>query len=338
MATVRVADIVNPTVYATYLMEEIVNVSAFVRSGIIRPDSRINVAASSGAKTFNLPFYKELSGNDEVLGTGSGATDSDLSIAGIETGTDVAVLFQRGKAWGSEDLAMMLNVQGSDPLQAIISYTGSWWADKEQDTLISILKGVFADNETNDSGDLVHDISTEDGNNAVDSNKISPEAIITASTKLGDAAGKIIAMCIHSTVYSRLQITNMIDFTANNIQNIGWGTYLGKTVIVDDDMPTASGTTSGTKYTSYLFARGSIARGEGLVKVPVETDRDSLGGVDILVNRRAFSLHPIGVAFTGASASISASTPTNTEVESEAFWNRVYEKKNIGLIKLVTNG
>ena len=47
-------------------------------------------------------------------------------------------------------------------------------------------------------------------------------------------------------------------------------------------------------YTTYLFARGVIVRGEGtpVSFVPVETDRNNLGSKDVLIHRRAFVMHP----------------------------------------------
>jgi hypothetical protein len=97
-----------------------------------------------------------------------------------------------------------------------------------------------------------------------------------------------------------------------------------------------AGATSGFVYTSYLFGRGAIARGNGQPPVPVETDRNSLSGEDYLVTRRHYILHPRGVAF--ANASVVGASPTNAELATATNWNRVYSKKNIRLIALKTNG
>ena len=144
-------------------------------------------------------------------------------------------MLMRGKAWGVNDLATALS--GADPMKAIGDLVAEYWARKEQATLISVLKGVFADNSDNDSGDHIKNISIADGDAAADANKISADAIIDASYLLGDSAGKLTAIAVHSTVYARLLKLNLVDTDPTNEQNIGWGVYLGKTVIVDDSCP-----------------------------------------------------------------------------------------------------
>lgn len=343
MGSTRVSDIIEPTIFVPYVEEQTVLLSRLIRSGIVVPDPQFDILATTGGLTINMPFFKDLTGADEVLSSGTGATDSSLTPGAITSGTDIAAIFQRGRAWGVEDLAAA--IAGSDPMAAIGNMVAGYWNYREQQTLLSTLKGLFADNNANDSGDLILDVSIADGDNAADANLIGANAIIDASAKLGDAgvgpggeAGGLTALCMHSIPYSKLMKLNLIDFTPEAGQNVGFGTYLGKSVIVDDNCPTTSGGTSGTIYTTYLFGRGAIARGDGKPKVPFEMDRDSLAGVDLMIHRRHFILHPRGIAFSASAASITAASPSNTEVESLGFWNRVYEKKNIRLVKLLTNG
>ncbi len=329
---VRVSDIIVPEVFIPYVNEETVNKSALVRSGIVVPDASLDELAKRGGRLIQMPFYQDLTGDDEVLGTGTGATDSDLTLGKITTSKDQAVLFTRGRAWGDEDLAKAL--AGSDPLGAIADMVANYWAWREQKLLIAILTGVFADNADNDSSDLISDIAS--AGTPGDSNKIGADAIIDAMTKLGDAANKLTAIAMHSTPYSRLQKLNVIDYEPAATANIGFGTYLGKTIIVDDDLPTDTGSTN-TEYTTYLFGPGAVGRGDGEAPVPVETDRDSLAGVNILIHRRHFLLHPRGIKFADASVANSIS-PTNAECNMACNWDRVYEKKNIRIVKLITNG
>src|SRR5699024_12734179 len=70
---------------------------------------------------------------------------------------------------------------------------------------------------------------------------------------------------------------------------------------------------NGDVFTSYIFGAGACGLGNGGAPVPTETDRDSLQGDDILINRQHFLLHPRGVKFTDAE--VVGSSPTNTELE-----------------------
>jgi len=326
MAKTQIADVIVPEVFNPYVIQRTAELSALRRSGIISTNEELNRLAQSGGRLINMPYWDDLSGDDEVL-----SDNGALTPAKITAGQDVAVLLMRGKAWSVNDLAKALS--GDDPMAAIGDLVAAYWARMEQKTLIAILTGVFA---TPSMADAVKDISIDDGVNATDANLIGAEAIIDAAYLLGDAADKLTAIAMHSAVYARLLKLNLIDTEPTNEQNIGWGTYLGKTVIVDDGCPVVDAPTSGKKYTTYLFGAGAIGLGEGAAPVPTETDRDSLAGDDVLINRRHYILHPRGVKFTDAS--VAGSSPTNAELANPVNWERVYEQKNVRLVKLVTNG
>ncbi|HEX7021399.1 MAG TPA: major capsid protein [Trueperaceae bacterium] len=329
MASTKISDIIVPEVFNPYVIERTAQMSALWRSGIVRNDPTLDALASSGGTILNMPFFQDLTGDDEVLSDSSALTPGNIKAA-----QDQARLHMRGRAWGVNDLAEALS--GDDPMRAIGDLVAEYWARRYQALLISTLTGVFADNETNDGGDLVHDISTEDGDNATDANFISAEAIIDAAQKLGDAKGNLVAISMHSVPHARLQKNDLVDDVPDSQANIGFGTYLQKTLIVDDSHPVVAGSTSGFKYTTYLFGAGAIGFGQGRAPVPTETDRDSLAGEDYLINRNHFILHPRGIKWV--EGTIAGASPTNTELESATHWDRVYERKNIRIVKLVTNG
>lgn len=348
--TTKISDIVIPEVFVPYVIERTAELSALIQSGIVIPDPQLNILAQSGGKIINMPFFTDLSGDDEVLSDAASLTPGTIG-----TKTDEAVLHMRGKAWGVNDLAKAIS--GDDPMAAVGNLVAAYWARREQALLIATLKGVFADNVANDSSDLTYTIASETGASPADNLCISASAVITAGGRLGDSAEKLTAIVMHSTPFQKLQTLNLIEWIAastagtdsvamayTKIENgvrmsngsIFFPYYLGKRVIVDDSCPKVAGSTSGYKYTTYLFGEGAIGRGEGNAPVPVETDRDSLAGEDYLINRRHFLLHPRGIAFI--SGSVAGSSPTNTELALAANWNRVYEKKNIRIVQLITNG
>ena len=333
MAITKISDILKPDRWNKYIIERTAELSSLRRSGIIQFDARVDELAKGGGTIINMPFFQDIDDDDQVL-----SDTSDLTVGSIDTSKDQACILQRAGVFGATDLSGAM--AGTDPLDAITQLVAEWWNRKEQTILINILTGVFEDNSDNDSGDLINDISTEDddGDGNLDANRISADAVIDTVFKLGDAFSKLTAIMIHSVPYSKLQKLNLIDFEPTNTQNIGFGTYLGKTLIVNDNCPTEAGTTSGTKYTTYFFGNGAIGYGEGSPKVPSEVERAALtnGGQEYLVNRRHIILHPRGIKFTNTT--VSGETPSNANLALTANWDRVYEKKNIRLAKLVTNG
>lgn len=307
----KISDVIVPEVFNPYVIERTAQLSALVRSGIIVSNPELDKLAMSGGKLINMPYWKDLTGDDEVLSDSSALTPGKIG-----SGQDIAVLLMRGKAWGVNDLAKALS--GDDPMKAIGDLVAEYWARMKQKVLLAELKGVFS--AASMSGN-VHDISALTGG----AEKISGSSFIVAKNKLGDNSEKLTAVMMHSATFTALEQQNLIAYIPNSQGVIEFPTYMGKRIIVDDGCPVDTDV-----YTTYLFGEGAIGEGNGAAPVPTETDRDSLAGEDILINRQHFLLHPRGVKFT--SSSVAGSSPTNTELATAANWNRVYENKNIRIV------
>lgn len=330
MAKTQIADVIVPSVFNPYVVQRTTELTELYLGGIVRSNPELDRLATAGGKLINMPYWDDLTGADEVL-SDSGA----LTPAKITAGQDIAALLMRGKAWSVNDLAKALS--GDDPMMRVGDLVADYWARRAQDVLINSLAGVFADNIANDSNDMVSDISIADGNNAASTNLISSEAVIDAAHTMGDANAKLTGIAVHSDVYAALKKANLITFRPVDEQNLREIAEFGNYRIIQDDRcPKVAGGTSGYVYTSYLFGDGAFGLGNGAAPVPTETDRDSLAGDDILINRRHYLLHPRGIKF--ASGSVAGSSPTNAELALAANWDRVYDRKNIRIAALKTNG
>lgn len=322
----KIADVTVPEVFLPYLRTQMLRKNALIRSGIVVPDPRYDELARKGGTTINMPYWNDLSGDDEILSDSRALTPGKIT-----SDKDVARLHMRGRAWGSNDLAAALS--GDDPMGAVVDRVANYWIAREQSLLVNTLNGVFAGTNMDEH---VLNLAIEDGANAAAENTISGNSIIDAFTILGDQAERLTAICMHSAVYANLQKQNLIEYVEHSDAKIKIPYYMGREVLVDDSMPSEDGTTSGKKYTTYLFGKGAIALGEGAAPTPLEHDRDSLAGEDILINRRHFILHPKGVRWMEADCAEDA--PSNIECANGANWKRVYEKKNVRLVKMITNG
>lgn len=309
----KISDVIVPEVFNKYVIERTAELSALYQSGIVVKDPELDALAAAGGKLINMPFWQDLSGDDEVL-----SDTASLETNKITASQDIAALLMRGKAWKVNDLSKALS--GDDPMRAIGDLVAAYWARRQQATLLSVLKGVFGAASTK-MVDNSLDISALTGNNAA----FTGETFLDASYKLGDAEEKLTAIGVHSLVYANLRKQNLIEFSLDS-ENKPIPMYMGKRVIVDDGMPV-----TGDIYTSYIFGAGAIGLGNGSAPVPTETDRDALAGDDILVNRQHFLLHPRGVKFT--SKSVAGSSPTNTELATGTNWERVYENKNVRIVQ-----
>lgn len=312
MAVTKIADVIVPEIFTPYVIEKTAEKSAILNSGIAVANPKLNELVTAGGLTMNMPFWQDLAGDDEVL-----SDQSPLTPGKIGADKDIACLLMRGKAWGANELAGAL--AGDDPMSAIADRVSDYWARREQKVLVSILKGVFASTEMKDH---LLDKSTE---------TIDGSMVLDAKQLLGDNAETLQAIMMHSAVYTALQKQNLIEYTTVQGPSgspITIPTYLTYNVVVDDGMPK-----EGDVYTTYLFSRGSIGRGEGtpVSLTSTETDRDSLAGEDYLINRRAFVVHPMGIKWIGEAEGV---TPSNEELATGTNWKRVYEPKNIGMVAI----
>ena len=117
----KISDVIVPEVFNPYVLERTTELAKFYMGGIVSNDAELNRLASSGGTLINMPFWKDLTGVDEVL-TDSGA----LTPAKITAGQDKAVLLMRGNAWSVNDLAKALS--GDDPMGAIADLVAAYWA------------------------------------------------------------------------------------------------------------------------------------------------------------------------------------------------------------------
>ena len=309
----KISDVIVPAVFNPYFIKRAMELFAFWDSGIVTNDSDLDALATSGGRLINMPYWNDLTGEDEVL-----SDDGALTPAKITAGQDIAALYMRGKAWSVNDLAKALS--GDDPMKAIGDLVAAYWARRYQALTFAQLKGVFANT---DMATNSLDISAKTGSDAL----ISGKAFIYGSQKLGDAKGSLTAIAMHSASETTLADRDLIEYVKDSSGKILYSTYMGKRLVVDDSCPYENDV-----FTSYLFAPGAIGLGNGAAPMPTETDRDSLAGDDILINCHHFVLHPRGIKFLDAS--VAGSSPTNAEAANKLNWERVYEPKAIRIVQI----
>lgn len=336
MAVTRLSDVIVPEVFNPYMMKETMTLSAIFQSGILRSDPSMAAFLAGGGQTTNVPFFNDLSDVEPNISSDNPASSSTPQKIG--TGKDIAIRHNRNQSWSSADLVAEL--AGADPMKAIGSRVSMYWVRAFQRHLIATIKGLFADNAANDSGDMRNVIATDAVGTPAAAELISAEAILDTAQTMGDAQMVLDTLAMHSVVYNRLNKLNLIDFIPDSEGKVYFPTYLGYRVVVDDGCPAIAGTNR-TNYSTYLIGRDTFCFSEHPPAVPVETERKPEqgdgAGVEELYTRRQYLMHPYGIKFT--SSSLAGQSPTNTELENAANWDRVYpERKQIRIAELVTNG
>lgn len=333
MAQTSISDVIEPETWNPYVINRTTELSELITSGIIVPDAEFDAKADSGGSTVDMPYWNDLTGDDEVL------TEAGLTPGKLTTGQDAAIVMQRGKAWQHTDLAGIL--AGSDPARAAGDLVASFWARSFQKTTLSQLKGIFA---TAGMAGLLHAIHAASGALGA-ANYLTGATFVDACQRMGDAKGMLSAVIMHSAVEASLVKADLIDYIPESEGKPAIKTFQGKRVIVDDTMPVQV-INSANVYTTYIFGRGAIAFGDGRATAAAavqggigtwgnEFYRNALLGSSGMANRKRMILHVRGVKWLGAV--MAGSSPTNAELENAANWNRVWDIKKLRVVRITHN-
>ena len=335
MATVQIADVYNPLTFARREQELQIELNAFIASGIMVSDPRLSDQATTGGNIGELPFYTPLGTQEPNYSTDDPGTSS--TPANVTSDKSIWRLASQNESWSTMDLSRELALE--DPVGAITARVGQYWATNNEKRLIQSCLGLLADNVANDSGDMLNSVATDDAGAITAAELISGDVIIDAEATAGDHQGQFTAIAMHSVVYTNLRKQQLIEFVRDADNNTLFATYGGKRVIQDDSLPAVAGTNRIT-YTSILFSDGAFTSGEGRVLVPSEMDRlpatGNGGGQDVIYSRRSDIIHPLGFSFL--SASVAGQSATQAELATATNWNRVWDRKNIGMAFIQTNG
>lgn len=324
-------------------------------------DSKIFDAAVFGdyvgrvptVKTSELIARKVFVGNNEIRGLFRGAGNTayaKVPLFGAISGTaqnydgvgDItpqktpcyefgAVVVGRANAWSERDFSA--DYYGTDYMDGVAHQVAEYWEEVNEQTLISVLDGIFAENSitvTEDKDAFItshtYDVTTE-GEGTVTATSLNA-AIQRAC---GSSKGKFRVVLLHSAVATNLenlQLMNYLTYTDGNgiTRDLAIGTWNGRSVIITDSLPTKVGGDGKTIYTSYILGEGAFFYEDIGTKVPYEMHRNPAedGGCDILYSRQRKVLHPFGFDYTKASqASLS---PTNDELADGDNWDLVYDE------------
>jgi hypothetical protein len=187
-------------------------------------------------------------------------------------------------------------------------------------------QSLIADNIANDSGDMIHDISGVDN-----AQKVTFNALADTQQTMGDAQDALAIVVMHSAVKNVLLKDQVTDKVYDANGNLLYETILNKKVIVSDSVYNNAGT-----YDTYMFKPGVFAFGLGTPDSPEEIDSapnaGNGAGIKTLWSRRHISLHPYG--FSMIAGDVSDMSADNTELAAAANWNRIKQRKQVGIAVL----
>ena len=258
------------------------------------------------------------------------------------------ICYGRANAWGEYDFSS--DITGGENFMAEAQEVKDYWDGERQKTVLSILKGIFGmTGGVNAQFVESHTYEVEGYLEADSLNRASQKA-------LGDKKQNLEVMFTHSMVSTNLEGMNLIEFMKYTdkdgiTRDLQIGTYNGKLVIVDDDMPVedVDGGDEGesyTKYTSYVFKKGFFEYQPLRVKVPSEVERDAKtkGGKNELISRIREIIVPTYISYK----TTNKISPLNSDFENGSNWeiandgatsNKKYvDPKLIPVVRIISRG
>ena len=324
---VVLTDLIQREQYAQEMLRASIRKSVFFGTNVIVPDAELSrMLLANVGSVFKFDYYKDLADNEGRI---SDDSNTDAGTDGITTGTDVAVGNYRNRSWGAKNITANLTATKGKPLEVIAGRVGAYWARQYDFNVLSIVKGLIADNVASDASDMVNDISGELAGAAV----IDVQKINDTKQTAGDAKDMFNVMICHSAVQTKLEndgITNKVYDAAGNLL---YQELSGLRLVINDNVESpAAGV-----YTSYIVGAGMFGFGEGVAEMADEVERKAStgngAGQESLWSRKVFSIHPYGFTFTNTT--VVSTSPTNAEFELAVNWTRTEDRKNIPFAAII---
>lgn len=292
-----------------------------------RPDIATMFREQTGGNYGVIPITGRIGGTPQNY---NGSTD--ITSNKLKTYTQGRIVVGRADSWIENDFSYDIT-GGVDFLAQVAQQVGEYWDTVDQNTLLSILKGIFAMTGT-ENLKFVNGHTYNISENQDQTGMFGATTLNNAmQLALGDNKAKFTLAIMHSVVATNLENLKLLDYMKYTDKDgiersLSLATLNGRTVLIDDSMPTEevpAVTETGkespayTKYTTYVLGDGAIEYTDCGAKVPYETSRDpkTNGGQDTLYGRQRKIFAPYGISWTDSSII----SPTDAQLETGSKWS-----------------
>lgn len=349
----------NPQAFGKYV-DRIPNVTKneLAKSGAVGTNQNAHdaLANQTGSLYARVPYFGRIDGSTSQNNDGG----TDITSTSTTTYEQGFVVASRMDGWTEKSFSKNITA-GVDFMDNVAAQIADYKMDVRQAMLLAILKGVFSMSTTDSTvaakaakeflDKHVYNITANAGDDAL----VGAATLNKAIQKAGGDNKNIFKLVImHSEVATNLENMKLLKYMtytdADGIEReLALATWNGRTVLVDDNMPTEDVAKAGdveayTAYTTYVLGEGAIILDDIGDAVPYEMSRDpkTNGGQDTLYVRDRYICGVDGISFEKP-ATITASA-SNTDLETGANWNIINDgtkaipHKAIAIAKIVSKG
>ncbi len=318
----------DPEVFTQMMSEADYWRTPVIASNIVQQDSSIMNLIGERGNVATIPIYKPLSAYEDGMDALNNDGETDNTPVEVMGSKQTCMLIQRMKAFKAQDFTKELT--GADPLTDIRNKIAGYYLQVWERELMNIAAAVLS---MDDLSDHVLDLT---GGDLVDAGMVYD----AEQAALGDMAGGLGLIVMHSKIYSEYKKLDMIEYekyiTGGNAikQDIELPTIAGKYVLVTDYNTTNDGI-----YNTYLFGEGaflSCDKNNYEKQYYTDYDPESLAGVEKFYTKQGKVLHPNGLSL--AVDNIAKESPTMDELGTADNWSLKYNAKNVkmGVIRTST--
>lgn len=349
----------NPQAFGKYV-DRIPNVTKneLAKSGAVGTNQNAHdaLANQTGSLYARVPYFGRIDGSTSQNNDGG----TDIASTNTTTYEQGFVVASRMDGWTEKSFSKNITA-GVDFMDNVAAQIADYKMDVRQAMLLAILKGVFSMSTTGSTvaakaakeflDKHVYNITANAGDDAL----VGAATLNKAIQKAGGDNKNIFKLVImHSEVATNLENMKLLKYMtytdADGIEReLALATWNGRTVLVDDNMPTEDVAKAGdveayTAYTTYVLGEGAIILDDIGDAVPYEMSRDpkTNGGQDTLYVRDRYICGVDGISFEKP-ATITASA-SNTDLETGTNWNIINDgtkaipHKAIAIAKIVSKG
>ena len=349
----------NPQAFGKYV-DRIPNVTKneLAKSGAVGTNQNAHdaLANQTGSLYARVPYFGRIDGSTSQNNDGG----TDIVSTSTTTYEQGFIVASRMDSWTEKSFSKNITA-GVDFMDNVAAQIADYKMDVKQAMLLAILKGVFSMSTTGSTvaakaakeflDKHVYNITANTGDDAF----VGAATLNKAIQKAGGDNKNIFKLVImHSEVATNLENMKLLKYMtytdADGIEReLALATWNGRTVLVDDNMPTEDVAKAGdveayTAYTTYVLGEGAIILDDIGDAVPYEMSRDpkTNGGQDTLYVRDRYICGVDGISFEKP-ATITASA-SNTDLETGANWNIINDDKKaiphkaIAIAKIVSKG
>ena len=349
----------NPQAFGKYV-DRIPNVTKneLAKSGAVGTNQNAHdaLANQTGSLYARVPYFGRIDGSTSQNNDGG----TDITSTSTTTYEQGFVVASRMDGWTEKSFSKNITA-GVDFMDNVAAQIADYKMDVRQAMLLTILKGVFSMSTTGSTvaakaakeflDKHVYNITANAGDDAL----VGAATLNKAIQKAGGDNKNIFKLVImHSEVATNLENMKLLKYMtytdADGIEReLALATWNGRTVLVDDNMPTEDVAKAGdveayTAYTTYVLGEGAIILDDIGDAVPYEMSRDpkTNGGQDTLYVRDRYICGVDGISFEKP-ATITASA-SNTDLETGTNWNIINDgtkaipHKAIAIAKIVSKG